>query len=136
MTGVLNARHASESGAGVGELPIHDRFFGAAKVEIVGDGDGFCANATEVAGGFGNDHFCAFVGVEIDVSGVTIYGGGYAEVGVINRGLATLNRFEGTNADNCGIGTTREHDGIILDLVVVLTVDPAFGGDRRCIQQG
>ena len=59
-------------------MPIPDRFFGAAEVEIIGDGDGFCADATEVAGGFGDDHFRPFVGIEIDVAGVAIYGGGYA----------------------------------------------------------
>ena len=53
---------------GENELAHDLRPFGIAEIEIVGDGDGFGANAGEVAPAFGHGLLAAFIGIGFDIA--------------------------------------------------------------------
>ena len=104
------------------ELPEIFGFVRVAEVEVIGGGEGCSACAGEVSSGFCHGDACAFPWIERAIDGIAVTGCGENFVGFADE-------------KNGGIGAWKNH-GARADHVVVLAVDPVFGGDAGVSEKG
>ena len=101
------------------------RIVRVAEVEVIGRAERDCAGAGEIATGFRDGDFAAFVRIEINVGGVAIDGEGdeFRNRGAVLRGLRERIVFD---VNDRGIRAGR-NDRAVADHVVVLAIDPVLG---------
>src|SRR5438046_10456143 len=97
------------------------RSLGAAEVQTVGDPEGACARAGDVAGGLDDRSFAALVRIQRDVARIAVRRDRQAEL-------------RPPHADHAGVTAGGDH-GARLNGRVVLLVHPALGSDGGVVEQ-
>ena len=115
-----------------GQLPVPLGCFRRREIEVVGDRQWFCTDATQVAGSFSNGRLSTTLGIQSHPTVGAIHRGSHTPLHRVHGSLALLR----TQAHHSGIRGSGGDHRIGKHLLVVLTMHPTLAGDGRIIKQG